>query len=252
MKIIQVNFKTQGGIENFQILKTLKSENSIDYWTVAIEATKNERNNYELKLNGQKFIVFNDAKVISKYEKVYAQDIDNAENKFISKNSFSDMFFTKEQESYFRNNENYYKLSSVPSGTKGYIYPITRNNKPVAVLCQSNTGINGNLQMSLYTMDPQIVDEVITFFIINYISFSPEFLDLGFFSSKNTWFYSFYGRKSLTKIHMGMLPKNRRPSKIEAGLWVGLGLLLIIAVTFINPVMGIIFISMWIIISMVK
>ena len=73
----------------------MKNENSIDYWTVAIKATKNERNNYELKLNGQKFIVFNDAKVISKYEKVYAQDIDNAENKFISKNSFSGMFFYK-------------------------------------------------------------------------------------------------------------------------------------------------------------
>lgn len=252
MKITQVNLKTKGNINDFQILKSISTENSIDNWEIVTEATKNEKNYYELELNGQKFRVFNTPKIFSENKKIYAQDIDDSNNQFILKSSINNLFLIKQWEAYFQNNENYYSLSSVPSGTKGYIYPIMKNNKPVAIFCQSNTQINGNFQMTLYTIDNQIIDEIVALFFINYISISPDFLDLGILSAKKSLFYSFSGRKNLTKTHIDMLPVNNRPSKIEASLWVAIGLLLIIGVTFIKPIIVIIFISVWIILVIIN
>lgn len=252
MKITQVNLKTKGDIKDFQILKSIGTESPIDNWKIVIEATKNEKDYYELELNGQKFRVFNTPKIFSENKKIYAQDIDDSKNQFILKSSFNNLFLIKQWDAYFQNNENYYSLSSVPSGTKGYIYPIMKNNKPVAVFCQSNTQINGNFQMILYTIDSQIIDEIVALFLINYISLSPDFLNLGILSAKKTLFYSFSGRKNLTKAHIDMLPINSRPSKIEASLWVIIGLLLIIGITFIKPIIVIIFVFVWIILVIIN
>lgn len=69
MKITQVNLKTQGDTKNFQILKSISAESPIDNWETIIEVTKNEKNNYEFELSGQKFKVFNIPKISSKNEK---------------------------------------------------------------------------------------------------------------------------------------------------------------------------------------
>lgn len=252
MKITQVNLKTQGDTKNFQILKSISAESPIDNWETIIEVTKNEKNNYEFELSGQKFKVFNIPKISSKNEKIYAQDIDDSKNQFISKSSFNNLFLVNQWDLNFQNNENLYSLSSVPSGTKGYIYPIKRNNKPVAVLCQSNVQINGNFQITLYTIDNQVVDEIVGLFLINYVVLSPDFLDLGILSAKKTWFYSFSGRKNLTKAHIDMLPINNRPSKIEAILWVIIGLLLIIVVTLVKPLIVITILSVWILLVIIN
>ena len=119
MKITRVNLKTQGDIKNFQILKSISAESPIDNWETIIEATKNEKNNYEFELSGQKFKVFNIPKISPKNEKIYAQDIDDSKNQFISKSSFNNLFLVNQWDLNFQNNENLYSLSSVPSGTKG-------------------------------------------------------------------------------------------------------------------------------------
>lgn len=252
MKITQVNLKTNGDIKDFQILKSIGTESSIDNWKIVIEATKNEKNYYELELNEQKFRVFSTPKIFSENKKIYAQDIDDSNNQIILKSSINNLFLMKQWVAYFQNNENFYSLSSVPSGIKGYIYPIMKNNNPVAVFCQSNTQINGNFQLNLYTIDNQSVDEIVALFFINYMSLSPDFLDLGILSAKNSFFYSFSGRKNLTKTHIDMLPVNNRPLKIEASLWILIGVLLIIGVAFIKPIIVMIFISVWIILVIIN
>lgn len=93
MKITQVSLKTQGDIKNFQILKSISAESPIDNWETIIEVTKNEKNNYEFELSGQKFKVFNIPKISPKNEKIYAQDIDDSKNQFISKSSFNNLFW---------------------------------------------------------------------------------------------------------------------------------------------------------------
>lgn len=229
----QIEFKVES--EN-NIVSVYKSEfPNTNFWTLVLTIFKNEKKNYSVEINGQCLFVHEQPHITPEGCVIYCQN----QRKVFFSTSSKDCF-------YFRNDKSLYSLFLVPSGTKGNLYPITKNNKPVAIFSSSTSQINGKSNIVLFINDLELSNDIILLFCVNYLSKSNELLNLGIFSVHNTLLYTLFDRNKLTKSHIALLPKDKRPSLLERLAWVAIGLIIVIITAVYSPKTLLIFLSIYI------
>ena len=226
----QIKLKESGDSEKIEILKY---EPSSDMWVTALEIERDATNHaYKIKSNEQTFIVYDKFEQVSETERILGRDLREDENRVVKKRTygFYENFFNGGSwRFYFENNGAIYGMILTPSGTKGDIYSVTKNDAPIAVFSQSNLKINGLFQLELSVADWATDDDtndILMFYVAEYVA-TNNLSEVGLLSLNVTLFYAFSNRKFLTQEHLNMLPLEKRPTKFEAFSWYYAGLALI-------------------------
>lgn len=219
----QLKLKQSGDSESFKILKY---EPNSDMWVTALDIEQDAANRaYKIKSNEQIFVVYDKFEQVSKTERILGRDSQKKENKVVVKKRvygfFKSIFKPTYWESYFENNEDVYSMRTVPSGTKGIICPVNKNEVPIAVFSQSNLKINGQFQLELSVADwatDEDINNILLLYISEYIAYH-NLSEVGLLSINVTLFYAISNRNLLTQDHLNILPLEKRPTKFEAFSW---------------------------------
>ncbi|HEN0376716.1 hypothetical protein B8V60_05250 [Streptococcus agalactiae] len=135
---------------------------------------------------------------------------------------------------YLESYGNMFTITFVPSGTKGRISPVYKNSEPVGVFAVSDFSTAGKRNISLYIDRKENIDELLMLYIFTYLN-SFDYLKIDMLEVKYNLFYAFSGRKKLTKKHMDMLPKSKRPTTTEKIIWYLISFIIIIIFLILLP-----------------
>ena len=218
----QLKLKQSGDSERFNILKY---EQNSDMWCTVLEIERDDVNHgYKIKSEDQTFIVYDKSEHVSKTEQVLGSDLRENGNRVVRKRAyhfFESILKGTSWQSNFENKGVTYSIGSLPSGTKGTLYPVNKNEVPIAVFSQSTIKINGQFQLELSVADwatDEDISHILLFYTAEYIA-NQNLSEVVLLSVHMTLFYAFNNRKILTKEHIYMLSLEKRPTKFEAFSW---------------------------------
>ena len=214
---MEIQLKLRGNSEGFILQSKLPDD---EYWTERIEIVQEEEG-YRLYAKDVEILVLKESEFISK-DLIYYEE-----------KRFEHLWEQAYWHGVFQFNLNNYEMRSVGSGSKGDILPVTKDGIPIAVYAESNIAIAGKRNFSLYTENIDEIDNLLMFYIIDYIR-GYDFLDIDSLSARYRFFYQFSDRSALTKEHLDMLPEGRRPSKLEAFIIYFLSALLVVVVSLVS------------------
>ena len=225
---MEIQLKLRGNSEGFILESKLPDD---EHWTERIEIVQEEAG-YRLYAKDVEILVLKVSEYISKRKRIVARGL-NKDLIYFEEERFEHLWEQAYWHGVFQFNLNNYEMTSVGSGSKGDISPVTKDGIPIAVYAASNIAIAGKRNFSLYTENIDEIDNLLMFYIVDYIR-GYDFLDIDSLSARYRYFYQFSDRSALTKEHLDMLPEGRRPSKLEAFIIYFLSALLVVVVSLVS------------------
>ncbi|OLF48664.1 hypothetical protein BU202_01970 [Streptococcus cuniculi] len=225
---MEIQLRLTGNSEGF----VLQSKSQIDdNWVDRLEIVENKEG-YRLQSPTKEILVFKISEKVSRTERIVARSV-KQDIIFYERKQVDHLWEPAYWHGGFRYDQDAYELERVPSGTKGDILPVTKNHDPIAVFAAGNVSVAGKRVFSLYTEHLEEVENLLILYVVNYIT-GINFLNLDSLAVHYRLFYAFSGRSALTKEHLEMLPPSRRPSIIEAMLWLCLAFVIIGTISYIS------------------
>ena len=182
---MEIQLKLRGNSEGFILQSKLPDD---EHWTERIEIVQEEEG-YRLYAKDVEILVLKESEYISKRKRIVARGL-NKDLIYYEEKRFEHLWEQAYWHGVFQFNLNNYEMTRVGSGSKGDILPVTKDGIPIAVYAASNIAIAGKRNFSLYTENIDEIDNLLMFYVINYIR-GYDFLNIDSLSARYRFFYQF-------------------------------------------------------------